>query len=86
MRLHVGLVPSDPAAVIEAGGTGDDVMQRILAPGLAFSDGISARGQAQDWGYSTTPQPAVNGRSLLWPRVKVLGGCSAGNAMCVRRR
>lgn len=55
------------AAVIEAGGTGDDVMQRILAPGLAFSDGLSAVGQPTDWGYATTPQKAVNGRSLAWP-------------------
>ncbi len=33
------------------------------------------------WGYHTEPQAGLNGRSLFWPRGKVLGGSSSVNAM-----
>jgi choline dehydrogenase-like flavoprotein len=38
-----------------------------------------------NWGLHTTPQPALNGRRLFWPRGKTLGGSSAINAMCCTR-
>jgi len=38
-----------------------------------------------NWDYTTEPQTALNGRRLWWPRGKVLGGCSAINAMCYTR-
>lgn len=34
-----------------------------------------------DWAYVTAPEPELNGRSIDWPRGKVLGGTSAINAM-----
>ncbi|PAP77462.1 GMC family oxidoreductase [Rubrivirga marina] len=34
-----------------------------------------------DWNYHTEPQPGAAGRSLYWPRGKVLGGSSSINAM-----
>jgi choline dehydrogenase len=34
-----------------------------------------------DWNYDTAPQPALGGRSVYWPRGKVLGGSSSMNAM-----
>jgi choline dehydrogenase len=34
-----------------------------------------------DWAYATAPEPELNGRSINWPRGKVLGGTSAINAM-----
>ena len=34
-----------------------------------------------DWGYKTVPEKGLNGRSLLYPRGKVLGGCSSINGM-----
>jgi len=34
-----------------------------------------------DWAYVTAPEPDLNGRSIHWPRGKVLGGTSAMNAM-----
>jgi choline dehydrogenase len=34
-----------------------------------------------DWNYTTEPQTALDGRSLYWPRGKVLGGSNAMNAM-----
>jgi len=34
-----------------------------------------------DWCYVTEPDPGLNGRSLKWPRGKVLGGCSSINGL-----
>ena len=34
-----------------------------------------------DWGYMTEPDPGLNGRSLKWPRGKVLGGSSSINGL-----
>ncbi len=34
-----------------------------------------------DWCYKTEPDPGLNGRSIAWPRGKVLGGCSAINGL-----
>lgn len=36
---------------------------------------------AENWGYKTVPQPGLNGRAIDIARGKVLGGCSAVNAM-----
>lgn len=38
-----------------------------------------------DWMYSTAKEPGLNGRSLLYPRGKVLGGCSSINGMLYLR-
>ncbi|MBX2838796.1 MAG: choline dehydrogenase [Gammaproteobacteria bacterium] len=34
-----------------------------------------------DWCYTTEPDPGLNGRSLKWPRGKVLGGSSSINGL-----
>jgi choline dehydrogenase len=36
---------------------------------------------AYDWNYTTVPQHRAGGRSVYWPRGKVLGGSSSMNAM-----
>jgi choline dehydrogenase len=36
---------------------------------------------AYDWDFQTTPQDRAGGRSIYWPRGKVLGGSSSINAM-----
>ena len=36
---------------------------------------------AMDWCYVTEPDPGLNGRSLKWPRGKVLGGSSSINGL-----
>ena len=33
------------------------------------------------WGYETEPDPGLNGRSIIWPRGKVLGGSSSINGL-----
>ena len=38
-----------------------------------------------DWRFVTEPQPGLNGRSLLYPRGKTLGGCSSINGMIYMR-
>ena len=37
------------------------------------------------WGFSTSEQPGLNGRSLWYPRGRVLGGCSSINGMIYQR-
>ncbi len=36
---------------------------------------------ATDWCYETEPDPGLNGRSIQWPRGKVLGGSSSINGL-----
>jgi choline dehydrogenase len=36
---------------------------------------------AYDWGYTTVPQDRADGRSVYWPRGRVIGGSSSINAM-----
>ncbi|MCC0054951.1 MAG: GMC family oxidoreductase N-terminal domain-containing protein [Rhodobiaceae bacterium] len=38
-----------------------------------------------DWGFRTEAEKGLNGRSLLYPRGKVLGGCSSINGMLYLR-
>ena len=38
-----------------------------------------------NWDYDTAPEPQLDGRTLWWPRGKVLGGSSSINAMCYIR-
>ncbi len=38
-----------------------------------------------NWGFNTSSEKQLNGRSLFWPRGKTLGGSSSINAMCYIR-
>ncbi len=38
-----------------------------------------------DWMMKTAPEPGLNGRTLLYPRGKVLGGCTSINGMIYMR-
>ncbi len=38
-----------------------------------------------DWMYQTEPDPGLNGRRLIYPRGKALGGCSSINGMIYMR-
>ena len=62
--------------VIEHGGT--DAGPFIQMPG-ALS--IPMNTSRYDWGYTTEPEPHLNGRRLAAPRGKVLGGSSSINGM-----
>ncbi|SEN47533.1 choline dehydrogenase [Palleronia pelagia] len=62
--------------VVEHGGT--DAGPLIQMPGaLSFPMNM----KRYDWGYSTEPEPHLDGRVLATPRGKVLGGSSSINGM-----
>jgi choline dehydrogenase len=61
--------------LLEAGGPDD--RPEIHIPGATFS----LQQTDIDWAYHTEPQTHLNGRSISWPRGKVLGGSSSINAM-----
>jgi choline dehydrogenase len=66
--------PSIRVLLLEAGG--EDRKREIHVPaafGKLFQTEV-------DWNYRTEPQPHLAGRSLYWPRGKVLGGSSSLNA------
>jgi choline dehydrogenase len=68
--------PSATVLLIEAGPDGRGVTQVVDPPSWT-----KLPGTALDWGYAYTPTDAVAGRAITIPRGKVLGGCSATNAM-----
>lgn len=74
-RLSQSL-PNDCILVIEAGPADQDD-PGINIPGRKGS----TFGTSLDWNFTTTPQPALNGRSIPSTRGKVLGGSSALNLM-----
>ncbi len=66
--------------VLEAGGTDDWIWFKIPV-GYLYALG----NPRADWCYTTEPQPGLNGRSLGYPRGKVVGGCSSINGMIYMR-
>ena len=38
-----------------------------------------------NWGYATEPEPGLGGRSIIWPRGKVLGGSGSINGLVFLR-
>ena len=63
-------------ALIEAGVRSRNPLIRVpMAAGLLYFM------KSLNWGYETTPQPGLNGRSLVWPRGRVLGGSTVINGM-----
>ena len=72
--------PSKRVLLIEAGGH-DDYHWIHIPVGYLYCIG----NPRTDWLYSTEPDPGLNGRSLRYPRGKVLGGCSSINGMIYMR-
>jgi choline dehydrogenase-like flavoprotein len=66
--------------LLEAGGQDDWVWYHIPI-GYLFSIG----NPRSDWCYSTEAEPALDGRSIPYPRGKVVGGSSAINGMIYMR-
>jgi choline dehydrogenase-like flavoprotein len=71
--------PSVRVLLLEAGGR--DRRQEIRIP-AAFPKLFKSE---CDWGYSTEPQRELGGRTVYWPRGKVVGGSSSINAMVYSR-
>ena len=62
--------------ILEAGGN-DNWIWFHIPVGYLFAIG----NPRADWMFKTEPEPGLNGRSLNYPRGKVIGGCSAINGM-----
>ena len=72
--------PSNRVLLLEAGG--NDAYHWIHIPvGYLYCIG----NPRTDWGFKTQPEPGLNGREILYPRGKVLGGCSSINGMIYMR-
>ena len=66
--------------LLEAGGM-DDWIWFHIPVGYLFAIG----NPRSDWMFRTEAEPGLNGRSLAYPRGKVIGGSSSINAMIVMR-
>ena len=66
--------------LVEAGGN-DDYLWVHIPVGYLYCIG----NPRTDWLYSTEADPGLNGRSLLYPRGKLLGGSSSINGMIYMR-
>ena len=68
--------PGSSVLLVEAGGRDRNPLFRLpMLMGRLFHSGIC------NWSYHTEPVPTLEGRSLYWPRGKVLGGSSTINGM-----
>jgi choline dehydrogenase len=73
----------DPRArvlIIEAGGS-DDWIWFHIPVGYLYAIG----NPRADWMFKTAPEPGLGGRSIAYPRGRVVGGSSAINAMIYMR-
>ncbi len=72
--------PKRRVLLLEAGGRDDWIWYHIPV-GYLFAIG----NPRSDWMFRTEPEEGLNGRSLNYPRGKVIGGSSAINAMIYMR-
>jgi choline dehydrogenase-like flavoprotein len=72
--------PKNRVLLLEAGGR-DNWIWFHIPVGYLFAIG----NPRSDWMFKTEPEPGLNGRSLMYPRGKVIGGSSAINAMVYMR-
>jgi len=72
--------PRKRVLLLEAGGR-DNWIWFHIPVGYLFAIG----NPRSDWMFRTEPEPGLNGRSLAYPRGKVIGGSSAINAMISMR-
>ncbi len=77
-RLSVD--PKISVCLLEAGGK-DNYIWTHIPVGYLYCMG----NPRTDWGYTTEVEPRLNGRSLNYPRGRILGGCSAINGMIYMR-
>jgi choline dehydrogenase len=72
--------PDNRVLLLEAGGPDDWIWTKIPVGYLYCIDNPRT-----DWRFHTASEPGLNGRSLLYPRGRVLGGCSSINGMIYMR-
>ncbi len=72
--------PDVSVALLEAGGR-DNYIWVHIPVGYLYCHG----NPRVDWGFKTAAEDGLNGRSLNYPRGKVIGGCSSINGMIYMR-
>jgi choline dehydrogenase len=72
--------PRNKVLLLEAGGK-DNWIWFHIPVGYLFAIG----NRRADWMFETQAEAGLNGRTLAYPRGKVIGGCSAINAMIYMR-
>ena len=72
--------PRKRVLLLEAGGKDDYIWVKIPV-GYLYCMG----NPRTDWGFATEAEPGLGGRSVAYPRGKVLGGCSSINGMIYMR-
>lgn len=72
--------PAKRVLLLEAGGS-DNYHWIHIPVGYLYCMG----NPRTDWCYRTDEEPGLNGRSLAYPRGKVMGGCSSINGMIYMR-
>lgn len=72
--------PEVRVLLLESGGR-DDWIWFHIPIGYLFAMG----NPRADWCFRTEPEPGLNGRSIAYPRGRVLGGCSSINGMIYMR-
>ncbi|HET7514686.1 MAG TPA: GMC family oxidoreductase N-terminal domain-containing protein, partial [Gaiella sp.] len=71
--------PGTSVLLLEAGARDRKLHVRVPAAfSKLFRSGL-------DWGYDTVPQGSLDGRRIVFPRGKVLGGSASINAMMAIR-
>ncbi|KAJ6498871.1 aryl-alcohol oxidase precursor [Mycena sanguinolenta] len=73
--------PNHSVLVLEAGGSNADMLDLIVP----FYCRRATPHTQFDWNYTTEPQAAMNGRSIVYNRGFVLGGSSSINSMVYTR-
>jgi choline dehydrogenase-like flavoprotein len=80
IAARLGEDPRVRVLVLEAGGPDTSFFyRRPGALGLVYQ--VPQLKESADWGYRTTPQPALDDRQMPWTRGKIVGGCSTVNGM-----
>src|SRR5689334_7491354 len=80
MANRLSADPTNRVLILEAGGN-DNWIWFHIPVGYLFAIG----NPRSDWMFRTEAEPGLNGRSLAYPRGKVIGGSSSINAMISMR-
>lgn len=80
MANRLSANPQNRVLLLEA-GTKDDWIWFHIPVGYLFA----INNPRADWMFRTEAEPGLNGRALIYPRGKVIGGSSAINAMITMR-
>ncbi len=72
--------PATTVTLLEAGPADRDPWIHIPAGYARLS-----KSRRYDWGYATEPEPELDGRSIAWPRGRVLGGSGSVNGLVFLR-